>query len=96
MKNNGRVCWREVLPVIMAASAFFAVGCQHYGHAHHDSSYQARDPDLVFEPPTITFYRDEGEVPFYYEEEGYPFYSYYPYFPYYPLGYGNPFYQYYH
>ena len=83
--------------MVIAASALFALGgCYHAGYTYDDSSYRTQEPDLSFSPPTITFYRDDSEVPFYYEEEAYPFYSYYPYLPYNPPEFGNPFYQYYH
>jgi hypothetical protein len=81
-----RLC---ILGIALSAMA----GCYYPGY-QEDSSYSAGDKDIEVSPPSVTFYKDDPNIPIYLQ--GYPYYSYYPYYPYYPPDYGNPFYRYYH
>jgi len=93
-KAGGRRFCRRALQLIIFAIALSALGGCYYPGYYQDASSYPDDPGIEASPPSATFYRDDTDVPIYYQ--GYPYYSYYPYYPYYPPDYGNPFYQYYH
>ena len=78
----------------LAASVILLSLASCYPPTYYDDAYSPYAPDISYDPPTITFYLQDSDDPFYYQ--GSPYYHYYPYYPYYPPDYGNPFYQYYH
>lgn len=87
-------CVRRALLLLGLVSALFIpAGCYYPGY-YPDASYYPSDSDILFYPPTITFYLKNSEDPLYYQSP--PYYSYYPYDPYYYPEFGNPFYRYYH
>jgi len=77
----------------LSCTLLILAGCYYPGYYHEAYNYPY-EPDMLFYPPTITFYLKDSDVPFYYQ--GPPYYHYYPYSPYYPPVYGNPFYRTYH
>ena len=90
--RKARIWQRAKVLFILACALCALAGCYYPGY-QEDTAYSP-DSGIGVSPPSITFYKDDTDVPIYYQ--GYPYYSYYPYYPYYPPDYGNPFYRYYH
>jgi len=95
MRNIAHGTFLYLFLLALAATVILVslTGC-YYPAYYDDATYYPPDPDMLFDPPTITFYLKDSDVPFYYQAP--PYYHYYPYYPYYYPEFGNPFYRYYH
>jgi hypothetical protein len=61
-REGNKFCGRALLLGIAATALSAMAGCYYPGY-QEDSSYSAGDKDIEVSPPSVTFYRDDPNVP---------------------------------